>query len=584
MASGWRDLPAVTVGGMICCERMAGAPSRSLITRIGRKINPVRTLISAMAGLAGSLAYFDFPLAGIGWVWPFLLLLCCSGRLGEAFRSGWTAGTAFFGASLYWLWNNPYPQGAIPGWMILSLYAGLYPAVWTWLCAFAWREVAGLTGPRSGHSYLLGFSRWPGYPRRLLWAIFCSCAWVSLEWLRSVMITGFPWNLLGISQSSMPVVSQLAQWGGVPLVSLTVCLSSLVLGLAGLQVIRSAGAPGAGIREAAPVLVIAGFLIVLQTATRSQPAERTLRIAAIQPGFTQSEIWNASGELRDRMWQKLLDLTRQALESDPAPELVLWPEGAAPVLGQPELDLVSRMAADSSTPFAICLETRDVDPDNPEEFRYFNSAMFIDAEGNWTDENGNWYCLYSKQHLVPFGEFIPLESVFPWLARLIPIGSFSRGDGPGTFYWKDKDVHLAFCICFEDSVSGLIRRSTTEQTQIILNMTNDAWFGKGSAQVLHARHALFRSIELGIPMVRATNNGLTCWTSPEGVIHGRKFEKFPQNSVHDAGFKIFNVPVRSPDTTFYRKHGNLVNPICLVVSLVLLVSILFSRRMLVARG
>lgn len=545
------------------------------------RLNPGRIVLSVVTGLIGSLGYFEYEFPGVGLVWPFLLAIQSSGRLRDAFLSGWTSGTSFFGASLYWLWNNPYPQGAIPGWAILSIYSGIYIGLWSWLAAFFWREISNPNAVRRGSRYLLTFASWPGWGMRLAWALFAAGAWVCLEWLRSVMITGFPWNLLGISQAPMPVFSQLARWGGVPLVSMTVCFMSLIFGLSLLQIVRQPGSPVVGLREASPAMVIVMLLlslIPLKPQPGSGEAAKKLNIAAIQPGFSQSDIWNADKDHRTKMWDHLLGLTRSALESTNSVELVMWPEGASPVIGQKELEVVSNLAAEFATPFAICLETADFDPENPGKMIYFNSAMFIDGRGRWHGEDGETYALYHKQHLVPFGEFIPMVSIFPFLKKLIPIGGFERGAEPGLFHWKEKDIHLAFCICFEDTMAPLIRKSTTAQTQIILNMTNDAWFGRGAAQVLHARHALFRSIELGIPMVRATNNGLTCWTDPGGKLQGVHFPDDHDRPIHDAGIKFLEIPVRNGSITPYRQYGYRLQTGVLVLTVGLMATGLLKGR------
>ncbi|MCD8534218.1 MAG: hypothetical protein LR011_05280 [Verrucomicrobia bacterium] len=313
-------------------------------------------LVSLLTGAFGASAYLSLPMAAVGWIWPFLIVLGSPARLRDAFFHGWTVGSSFFGVSLYWLWNNPFPAGAVPGWFALSLYTGLYIGVWSVFCVHTWKSMCPGGKDWSRISYLCCFSSWPGWWQRLLWVIGSAGAWVALEWVRSYALTGFPWNLLGVSQASMPVVTWVAGLGGVLLVSWIVCAGSILLGFGVLQVFRSAGNPAAGIREAFPAFLI--FIGLIGGFPRAaQDTGPSISVAAIQPGFTQWEIWNSEESVQQAMWDRVISLTDQALSSHPKPELVIWPEGAAPRIGDKELKRIANMAAENQTAFAVCLET-----------------------------------------------------------------------------------------------------------------------------------------------------------------------------------------------------------------------------------
>src|SRR5262249_37308270 len=126
---------------------------------------------------------------------------------------------------------------------------------------------------------------------------------------------------------------------------------------------------------------------------------------------------------------------------------------------------------------------------------------------------------YRKQHLVMFGEYLPGARWFPFLRKVIPIpGDFTPGTGPIPFELSKPRVRLSTLICFEDVFPDVARRSAAEESDFLLNLTNDGWFGESAAQWQQAANAVFRAVENGVPLVRCTNNGLTCWINARGAM------------------------------------------------------------------
>ena len=545
-----------------------------------------RFFLSLASGAVGSLAFQSEPVSGISWIWPFLMLAVVN-HSKSGWLSGYTSGFGFFSTSMYWLWFNPFPQGAILGWFAMSLYCGLYFALWVGLSLRLWESLlkhvdADYLSSKNyrGFSLLIDVSRkpWPKYWQRLSWCVFASCLWVALEWLRCRVITGLPWNLLGMTQSSLSGISTIAQWSGVSLVSFLVCFVSLVIGMACISIVKYPGKPMSGIREAFPVLIIfVGVVfnhfhqISLAMETSKNTLLPELRVSCVQPGFSQNDIWSSDKTKRAEMWQHVMDLTKEAANHQPAPDLILWPEGAVSGMTVTKLEEVSKIAKEKQIAFIISMSTASRDPENPKNFLEYNSAVFIDENGKWLDKNNDWLFVYNKQHLVPFGEFIPLVSLFPWLADILPIGEFNRGTEPGIFYWKKQKVHIGTSICFEDAMAPLIRKNTSHQTQILINLTNDAWFGRSSAQWQHIRAAQFRAIEMGIPIVKAANNGISCWASQFGFLNDIRFDNSPKKSVYDAGYKAFKIKIRPPRHTFYKAIGDWWSILCIGITIVCLI-------------
>src|SRR5262249_38412017 len=151
---------------------------------------------------------------------------------------------------------------------------------------------------------------------------------------------------------------------------------------------------------------------------------------------------------------------------------------------------------------------------------------------------------YHKRHLVPFGEFMPFSDWFPALNNLREMkASFSSGKGPVQFHLVDHEATIAPLICVEDTFPHSVREHVDNETDFLVNVTNDGWFGNSNAQWQHGIAALFRAIENGLPLVRCANNGLTCWIDARGQIHDLDLEN--KSDVYGAAYKIVSIPLRS---------------------------------------
>lgn len=530
-----------------------------------------------MAMLGGLLLASSFPrlsFSGAAWVAPAVILFA-AGRVrgGDRFRIGYVAGLVHYLVSLYWLLFIPFPVGAITGWIALSLYLALYPAVWVWFC---WWILGGGRDTNSSFGALLMERSWAS---RAGWLVLCAAAWVALEMVVAHLFTGFPWNLLGTSQYRLLPLIQIAAITGVYGVSFLIVWFSLALGVALLLLVRSPQSRWLWIREMfLPFMAVMSVLAFgLSELNKSSKSEATVSVALVQPSIPQTLIWDpAQNEIR---FKQLLELSEKALNSEPAPEILIWPEASVPTLlryNEDIYDAITGLASRHKLWMIIGADDAELRRTTPEpgDADYFNSSFLISPAGELVES-------YRKRHLVIFGEYIPFARLFPFVQGLLPIGQgFERGTAPVPFHLPELGVTTSVLICFEDNLPHLVREYVEPDTDFLLNLTNNGWFGESAAQWQHAANALFRAVENRIPLVRCTNNGLTCWIDSHGRLHNVYFEG--SQDVYQAGFKRVDIPIlrggKERQFTFYHRHGDLFGWGCFWFSLLWFVAAVGTRH------
>jgi apolipoprotein N-acyltransferase len=511
------------------------------------------------AGLAGLMAALAFPLpgwSGLAWLSPGLLLLSVLGTSpGQAFRLGWVSGLVQFLVSLRWLLAIPFPSGAIAAWLALSLYCALFPALWTVWATLWIRRWTGETRDGSVPWFRAAsdLAALPTARRSMLW-LGLGLGAAGLEVIRGRFLTGFPWNFWGITQwKNLPLI-QIASVTGI--FGVTALLHWVSLGLTGsiLQLIRSTRQRTSWMSDLRiPVLVL---LLVLAWGVRRLTVPRTegvpVSLALVQPSIPQTLIWDEGAN--PERFGKVFALTRSALESKP--DVLVWPEGSLPDITREQFESVTRETGKAGAMWVFGTGLGREVEGRPE---HYNAALLVDQAGRVVDQ-------YLKRRLVIFGEYIPFENTLPFMRWLTPIGSsFTPGTnaaafrlGPGT------PVVASPVICFEDMFPETTRDHVSDDTGFLLELTNNGWFGEGSAQWQHTAGAVFRAVENGIPLVRCANNGLTCRIEPTG----RVADLFRQEgSVYGPGVLRIEVAGRSRDLppTWYRRHGDVFGITCVGV-------------------
>lgn len=565
-----------------------------------------RYLLAAIAGLLWSAAFPGINIAGFAWIAPGLMIAAALGKQGtESFRIGYVAGLAHYLSMLYWLLLIPFRWHGLPlapalGWLALSAFLALFPATWVCIVAqvhspqakgqrFKTRDTdsqsLALAHPITSPSLFGGndeeneklrgvLSR--SWAQRILWTISGAAIWVGLEMVLARILGGFPWDLLGVSQHHMIPLIQIASVTGVYGVSFLVAWFSLSLLSAGLMVIRRPTARSIWIGEIfLPVMAVAIlFNVGFRDLSQELPVRRTLKVALVQPSIPQTMIWEESKSAE--RFRQLIQLSEQALTNQT--DLMIWPEAAVPAPIR-----YDREIADAVTGLArrhhvwLIIGSDDAEPHpgsrNPEERDYFNSSFLISPDGELVER-------YAKRNLVIFGEYLPLRKWLPFLKYLAPIGDFTPGTSPVQFALGDLGVETSVLICFEDTFPQLARDDVGPDTSFLVNITNDGWFDEGAAQWQHALTALFRAVENRVPLVRCSNNGLTCWIDAQGRM--REVFRDPRDTIYGPGYFRIEVPLNAPGqahvATFYTRHGDWFGWGCVGVAGICLIDRIIRNR------
>jgi len=504
-----------------------------------------RYLCAALAGFVLALAFPKFNLAGAAWIAPALILACaynCTG--GKAWRIGYVAGLAHWLALLSWLLHIPVTGFPILGWIALAAFMAIYPAFWVWL-------VVGKIGQGS-------------WLRRCFWALGGAAVWVALEMIRARLLSGFPWNDLGASQWRMTPLIQIAAVTGVYGVSFLVVWVSLSLYSSVQALLRNPTTRYVWMSEVAlPVIVLMILFNVGLARIRNAPTPDTsLRVTSIQPAMPQTMIWDTS-ENTNR-FNQLLALTKKALTNQT--DLLLWPEAALPELNDDTFTAITNLIQQHHV--WMLLNADDVlDKANPTaEARYdiFNAALLFNPQGEFSGS-------YHKRQLVIFGEYIPLVDYLPFVKWFTPITS-GYMSGREIRRFKFNQVQIAPLICFEDTFAQHVRDHVDTDTDLLVNLTNDGWFGQSAAQWQHLASAALRAVENGVPLLRCCNNGITCWFDANGTM--REIFRDTSGSEYGVGFVNWEIPFLSAKArgvaTFYNRNGDWFGWSCVGVTAVLL--------------
>jgi apolipoprotein N-acyltransferase len=403
---------------------------------------------------------------------------------------------------------------------------------------------------------------------------------VTWEMVQARFLSGFPWNFLGASQYRMLVLIQISSVTGVYGISFLVAWSSAALLCAAVRLAR--GKPSWNMELIGPVLAftLAGAWGLRQVSTPPATTRQNLKVALVQPSIPQEVVWDQSLEQKAARFASLMSLSETALTNRPA--LLVWPEAALPDLlrwstnqyaGKIILDAVTDLARRHRVWMVVGADDAEIKPGTDHEVVYYNSSFLISPAGELIAD-------YRKRRLVIFGEYVPLSRWLPFLKTFVQVqGEFTPGKRVVTFDLNDLDVQTSALICFEDVFPHITREHVTDDTDLLLNLTNNGWFGESAAQWQHAANAVFRAVENGVPLVRCANNGLTCWVDPRGGMHEIYFRD--SSDVYKAGYKIANVPLPAGGKwppTFYRLRGDWFGWACVAITAAALAASFLRRR------
>jgi apolipoprotein N-acyltransferase len=436
------------------------------------------------------------------------------------------------------------------GLIVLLIYLSCYPA---FLAAFYAGLLQKFTKPSS--STLLG--RHPGLSQ-LCFVLCFGSVWTAVEVLRSWGEMSFPWNPLAAQWGNWPLMLQSTAWiGGFGLSFILIALNlSFAIGISTLKNrdIKNLRSLGPSIPWFVfPVLLLLGLALWGQIQLQKTEPKATPQLTAVlvQPSVPQQLKWDPEffDALMDSTWNTLLKASLQKAD------LIVLPETAMPdfMANQPEWELrIRALAQELQSPILIgALDFQaDPNPTNPKGMKYFNSIFMFHGHVNPQAANPQQLEIYRKVRLVPFSEALPFNGIIP-VVNFVDLGEgdFSPGPGPQIFYTRSK-VAWSPAICYEIIYPAFVREQVRLGAGVLVEMTNDGWFGRSTQLEQHKNLVRLRAVENGIPILRATNTGVTAAIDAQG----RVLAEIP---AHQAGSLRITLATH-PGGSFYARIGDTV--------------------------
>ena len=482
------------------------------------KNNNSRNIYFAL--FSGILFFLSFPKFGLGFIaWialvPLFIALRDTRSIGRALLLGWVAGLTACVGIVYWIAYVVVQYGYLPFYLGLSImlllacYLGLYFALFA-----------------AGIVY---------FKRKVPLFIVAPTLWVCLEYVKSRLFTGFPWENLGYSQFNNILLIQIADVTGIFGLSLLIVL----LNVAFFEIVTKRSKKSFALAAIVVLLwscvYVYGVLRIAEI-DKVLKAAQTMNVTLIQGNIDQSIKWNKDFQKETINIYEELSLRRPQAGGS----LLVWPETAVPFNFQDENDLHRQLRAlpvktNSWFIFGSMSYAR-----RSQGLDYFNSAYLLSPQGLILGK-------YDKVHLVPYGEYVPFRELFPFVNGLTAgIGDFTEGKGFSPLNMGERKIGVL--ICYEGILPEAARAYKNAGSELLVNITNDAWFGSTSAPYQHLSMAAFRAVETRLYLVRAANTGISAIVDPTGkVVADTKL--FKKDAIHGI-IKFIALP------TFYARYGD----------------------------
>lgn len=499
----------------------------------------------ALAVFSGILLTASFPKVDLNWcAWFALLPLLMALReatCGQGFRIAMAAGTAHYLGLLYWIVHTIHTYGYLPIYqciIILIIMAIILSLFWG---CFGWFAAAKVKTPNQ------------------LWLL--PVVWTALEYIRTYIFTGFPWEFLGHSQYKQLTIIQISDILGVYGISFLLAAINVSLFMCLASFFRYKWNKIPIKARSAGISLIAGAAMLAATITYGQHRIKIidqslqkapkLKIALIQGNIDQSIKWEKP--FQNYTIKRYNRLSNASLPDNPS--LIVWPETATPFYFTYDKELTQKVMAGvrkAKTPFLIGSPSVIV---KKEEVQYYNSAYLVNKDSSIIDK-------YDKVHLVPFGEYVPLKKYFPFVGKMVEqIGDFRQGKKGGILEWSK--ANLGIQICYEIIFPELSRAMVKNGAQMLINITNDAWFGATSAAYQHFAMTVFRAVENKRALARAANTGISGFVDPVGRI-------LATTPIYEE--KVLTRPISVlKETTIYTRFGDIFAVGCLLLTLLLII-------------
>lgn len=505
-----------------------------------------------IAACCVSVILLVLALPGGGSLWPLLAFACVPflvcinrGSRRQALFFGFFFGTVHFLVQLYWIvfvighYGGLPLYFSVPALLLLCLYLALYFVIFTMFV----------------RCFLARFS-----PFICLWLI--PAVWVAMDYLRSVVFSGFPWMDLGYGTADVSLLMQSADiWGHHGLTFIIVLLNTFFgLLLLYKKELRSLTA-----------MTVSVLLLLLVTGTysvwRMQGVESqfetatSLNVGVVQGNIDQGQKWNPTKQ--GTTVKTYLEQSRLLMRADVVPDLLLWPETALPFfpLGHPLLSPISRFLQEEQVMLLTGSPWYERDLLSKGGIKLYNSSLLFNTQGQITGRT-------SKNHLVPFGEYVPFKKFLPFIAPLVEgVGDFIPGkvaDPPAC-----KNGRIGVLICFESIFPDISRKWVDAGANLLVNITNDAWYGKSSAPYQTLAMTRLRAVETRRTIVRSANTGFSAFIDPLG----RTLEESPLFVNWQRAGRVALMEQR----TFFVRWGFAFPLLCLTLTLIASVFVLRKR-------
>ncbi len=512
-----------------------------------------------LAAVSGLLLTASFPKIELDWlIWIALVpLLAALADLSarESFRIGFIAGLVHYLTLLYWVVPVMRTYGYLPWYLsvaILFLFAAvlaLFPAVFSMTLAAVGRT-----------------------PMRCIVAI--PLIWVALEYVRTFIFTGFPWALLGHTLYLREHLIQIADLFGAYGVSFLIALSNaavfVVLNYARRKTWHNLPVSKPLLFGTVGIFTFALLITWMYGAWRIRAidslmaASPTARVAVIQGNIDQAIKWDPAHQMAAIKKHQRLS---QAAKSE-NPDLIVWPESATPFylfFDQRPTEMVMSGIEKAGIDFLVGSPSI---AKQGEKVIYYNSAYLISPTRKDVSK-------YDKTHLVPYGEYVPFERWLPFLGKLVAqVGDFRPGKPGKTLSW-DKDA-LGIQICYEVIFPGLSRKLVKNGATLLINITNDAWFGTTSGPYQHFSMTIFRAVENRRALARAANTGISGFIDPVGRI-------LTSTRLLEEAALTHPLPLLR-EITVYSRFGDLFALTCVAGSLFAILLVLGKSALRLKRG
>ncbi len=518
----------------------------------------MKIFITIVLGILYTLCFAPFHLFAAGFIsfTGLLLILDSLNSPKKAFWYGFLFAFAHHVSGLYWIsysmlvepekfaWMIPFTVSVIPAY--LSLYVG----------AVCWL------------TYKFNF-------KKINRILFFASMWTLAEMARSYLFTGFPWNLTGYVFLTKLTIAQTASYISVYGLSLIAIILFCSPHFAARYIKNSTRAPIYKYSLSLYYLIPIILLLVQLSNLGSRRIDinksefEKINIRIVQPNIPQKEKFDPL-RIGDHLF-KFYNLTlSDGKDADYVPDLIVWPEASVTTNLADDHEFMTEIA--DIIPYSAYLILGSVRQEGwMVNRKIFNSVQFVDSEGNLETNH------YDKAHLVPFGEYVPLRKLLPFVNKLANgIGDFNKGDGPKTIKLANSPAFSPL-ICYEVIFPGMVvDKKNPNKPEWILNVTNDAWFGNSSGPYQHLDAARMRAIEEGLPVIRSANTGVSAVIDGMGRI--LNYIKLNEEGVIDT-----KLPKNIAEETYYSKNGNKV-PLILAAGIAILSLLLKYVSKVLSKG